>query len=58
LIEDKEDMESILQNQGLKFVKSFPPQECPDPKLMCVQKTGAIDVYEVIANPIKPEISQ
>jgi len=25
---------------------------------MCVQKTGAIDVYEVIANPIKPEISQ
>jgi len=58
LIEDKEDMESILQNQGLKFVKSFPPQECPDPKLMCVQKTGPIDVYEVIASPIKPEIGQ
>ena len=54
LIEDKEDMERIPQNQGLKFVKSFPPQECPDPNLMCVQKTGAIDVYEVIAPPIEP----
>jgi len=58
LIEDKEDMERIPQNQGLKFVKSFPPQKCPDPELMCVQKTGAIDVYEVIASPIKPEIGQ
>src|SRR3989338_4848124 len=58
LIEDKEDMERIPQNQGLKFVKSFPPQECPEPELMCVQKTGAIDVYEVIASPIKPEIGQ
>ena len=54
LIEDKEDMERIPQNQGLKFVKSFPPQECPDPELMCVQKTGAIDVYEVIAQPLEP----
>lgn len=55
LIEDKEDMERIPQNQGLKFVKSFPPQECPDPELMCVQKTGPVDVYEVEASPLRPE---
>ncbi|HAH20384.1 MAG: hypothetical protein A2Y00_08840 [Omnitrophica WOR_2 bacterium GWF2_43_52] len=54
LIEDKEDMEKIPKNRSLKFVKSFPPQECPDPKLMCVQKTGPIDVYEVVAPPLEP----
>lgn len=56
LIEDKEDMESIPQVPGLKFVKSFPPQECPDPKLMCVQKTGRIDVYEIVAPPLNPNL--
>ena len=54
LIEDKEDMERIPQNQGLKFVKTFPPQECPDHKFMCVQKTGPIDVYEVEAEAMEP----
>ena len=54
LVEDKEDMEKIPKNRSLKFVKSFPPQECPDPELMCVQKTGAIDVYEVVAAPVAP----
>ena len=58
LIEDKEDLEKIPKNPSLKFVKSFQPQECPDPNIMCVQKTGPVDVYEVIANPIKPEIDQ
>lgn len=56
LIEDKEDMERISQNQGLKFVKSFPPQDCPDPELMCVQKTGPVDVYEVVAELREPEV--
>ncbi len=58
LIEDKEDMERIPQNQGLKFVKSFPPQECPDPELMCVQKTGPVDVYEVITIPLEPLVKE
>lgn len=58
LIEDREDMEKIPQNPGLKFIKSFPPQECPDPKLMCVQKTGPIDIYDVVANPIEPAVSE
>jgi hypothetical protein len=56
LIEDKEDMEGIRRNPGLKFVKSLPPQECPDPKLMCVQKTGQIDVYEIVASPLSPNL--
>ena len=55
LVEDKEDMENIPRNQGLKLVKSFPPQECPDPNIMCVQKTGPIDVYEVTAEAIAPQ---
>lgn len=54
LIEDREDMEGIRRNPGLKFVKSLPPQECPDLKLMCVQKTGQIDVYEIVASPLNP----
>lgn len=54
LIGDREDMEKIAQNAGLKYVRSFPPQECPDPKLMCVQKTGPIEVYEIVTNPIEP----
>lgn len=56
LIEDKEDMERIPQNPGLRFVKSFPPQECPDPKLICVQKTGPIDVYEVAAEAMELQV--
>ncbi len=56
LVEDKEDMEKIPQNQGLEFVKSFPPQGCPDPNLMCVQKTGLVDVYEVTAEAREPKV--
>jgi hypothetical protein len=56
LIDDKEDLEKIPYSPGLKFIKSFPEQDCPNPDIMCVQKTGPIDVYEVIALPIKPEI--
>lgn len=44
----------LSQNKGLKFLKSFLPRECPNKDLMCVQKTGLIDVYEVIAQPIEP----
>ena len=58
LVEDTEDLELIPQSPGLKFVKAFAPQECPDKDIMCVQKSGPIDVYEVIASPIKPEIGQ
>jgi hypothetical protein len=56
LIEDKEDMEGIPRSPGLKFVRSFPPQECHDPKLKCVQKTGQIVVYEIVASPLNPNL--
>lgn len=58
LIEDKEESDKIPKNTGLKFIKSFPPQECPQRNIMCVQKTGPIDVYEVVASPIKPRIEE
>lgn len=51
-------MENISRSHGLKFVKSFHPQECLDSKLMCVQKTGKIDVYEVFALPLEPSVEK
>ena len=56
LIEDREDLEGIYQSPDLKFVKSFSPQECPQKGIMCAQKTGVIDVYEVAAEPIEPKV--
>jgi len=58
LVEDKEDLERIPQSPGLKFVKSFAPQECPDKDIMCVQKSGPIDVYEVVAEVREPRIEK
>lgn len=55
LAEDREELDKIPQNPGLKFIKSFPSEECPK-DVMCVQKTGPIDVYEVIASPLEPKI--
>ncbi len=55
-IEDKEELEKIPKNPGLKLISSFPRQECPNKDIMCVQKTGPIDVYEVIAAPLEPKI--
>jgi len=52
LTENKEELNKIPKNKGLKFVKTFPPQECTDKNIMCVQKTGAIDVFEVVAAPV------
>jgi hypothetical protein len=57
LVEDYEELNKILQNAGLKFIKTFPKQECPEKNIMCVQKTGPIDVYEVVAIPQEPDSS-
>jgi hypothetical protein len=58
LIEEKEELERIPYNPGLKFIRSFAPEECPQENIMCVRKSGAIDVYEVVALPIKPNIEE
>ncbi len=47
LAEDKEDMEKVPQNPGLRLVRSFLPEECPDESVSCLRKTGPIDVYEI-----------
>ncbi len=54
LIEEIEELGKIPQNSGLKLIKTFPPQECPQKEIMCVQKSGMVDVYEVTAKPVKP----
>jgi len=55
LIKKINEFKNIPQNKGLKFVKSFPPQACPA-DVMCIQQIGQIDVYEVVAKPLHPEI--
>ncbi len=58
LTEDREELDKIPKNAGLKFIKSFPAQECPQKDVMCVQKTGPIDVYGVVAEPMAPLIKK
>lgn len=55
LAKDREELNMIPQNQGLKFIRSFPSEECPK-DVMCVQETGPIDVYEVTAAPLEPKV--
>jgi len=49
LVEEKEELDKIPHNPGLKLVRSFSAQECPRKDIMCVAKFGPIDVYEVVA---------
>jgi len=55
LVSEIEELDRIPKNSGLKFVKSFPAQDCLREDIMCVQQTGSIDVYEVVSSPVKPE---
>lgn len=47
LVEDKEELDKIPKNPRLKLIKTFPVQDCPQKDIMCVRKTGPIDIYEV-----------
>lgn len=47
LVEDRQELEKIPQNPVLKFIRSFPQEECTRENVMCVQKTGPVDVYEL-----------
>ncbi|MFH0790109.1 MAG: hypothetical protein V2A64_00590, partial [Candidatus Omnitrophota bacterium] len=40
LIEDRDELNKIPHNPGLKLIQSFPLQNCPDKDIMCVQETG------------------
>lgn len=48
LTSEMEELNNIPRNQGLRFVKDFPAQG----------EFSAVDVYEVIAKPIKPKIKE
>ena len=58
LTEDKEELSRISGNSGLKLVKDFPAESCPNQDIRCVRETGPIDVYEVIAQPKEPKVEQ
>ncbi|MDD4938553.1 MAG: hypothetical protein PHE18_02205 [Candidatus Omnitrophica bacterium] len=48
LIEQLEELNKIPLNPRLKLVTSFPEEACPRSDIMCVRKSGPIDVYEII----------
>ncbi len=50
------ELNKIPKNPGLKFIKKFSAQACPEENIMCIQETGPIDVYEVVASAVKPKI--
>ncbi|MBU1090812.1 MAG: hypothetical protein KKC42_03095, partial [Candidatus Omnitrophica bacterium] len=56
LVEDREELIKIPKNPGLKFVKRFPAESCPQDNIICMQRTDIIDVYKVIAKPKEPAI--
>jgi len=49
LVEMIEELNRIAKNPGLRFVKRYPSQDCRRHDIMCTEKSGAIDLYEVIA---------
>ena len=55
LIDDREELGKLRSHSGLRFVRSFAAEECLNPDIMCVGKTGEIEVYKVIAPAISPE---
>jgi len=58
LAEDREELEKISRNPRLKLVKSFPGEDCPQKDIMCLQKTGPVDVYELSAKPLEPKVKE
>ncbi len=58
LVEDIDELNKIPKNSGLKFIKSFPLQDCPKENIACTEATGPIDVYEVVASGVKPTVKQ
>ncbi len=58
LVEQVEELKRIPHNPYLRFIKSFPSQDCPYKNIMCTQKTDSIDVYEVIAEPLIPMVEE
>jgi hypothetical protein len=47
LLEDRNELQGIAKNKNLRLIKSFQGADCPDPAIMCVEKSGPVDVYEI-----------
>ncbi len=47
LVDVIDEFKEIPQNTDLRLIGSFPAAECPDKNIMCVAKSGPIDLYEV-----------
>jgi hypothetical protein len=58
LIEQIKELNKIPKNPGLKFIKSFPPLDCTKDVICIQEKTGPIDVYEVVASPVRLELKE
>jgi len=56
IINEMDEINKISVNPKFKLVKSFKAQVCPDENMMCVQKTGAIDLYLLEASPVEPAV--
>lgn len=58
LIVDKEELNNIPKNSALRLIKNFPIQDCSEKGIMCIEKTGPIDVYEIINSAEKSGIKR
>ena len=58
LVGEIEELERIARNRGLKLVRSFSAEGCPQEDIMCIQKSGPIDVYEVVVEPVEPQLKE
>lgn len=52
------ELQDISNNPNLKLIKRFSRQDCPDKDIMCVQKSGPIDVYLLEAIPVEPSVNK
>ncbi len=57
LIDELGELSRIGQSPYLRLIKSFPEEVCPNKQIMCVQKTGPIDVYSLESIPSPPAVS-
>ncbi|MFA5362968.1 MAG: hypothetical protein WC335_06990 [Candidatus Omnitrophota bacterium] len=53
--EEAEEMRKVPENPGLKLIKSFSAQSCPDSKIICLEQSVPVEVYEITADPIPVE---
>jgi hypothetical protein len=58
LTEDKDEFDKIAKNTGLKFIRTFPAENCSQKDAMCTEKSGPIHVYEVVAKAKMPMVDK